>query len=235
VMIVKVLPGSAAEGHLKPGDIVLSLEGHSVADDGTVEFRPNERTSLSYYVQSHQIGESMDLEVLRDGKTIPMSLTLKQSLTSDWLVPMEAYDVLPTYFIYGGIVFCPLTKNLLKAWGPGWYGSAPKPWVSLINRNYASDEIDEVVIALKVLAADVNEGYHKFTNWVVDKVNGERVTSMKDLVKKIESESDAPFVVISNEIDQKIVLNRRKVTDSTDRILQTYRIRSDRSENLKNL
>ena len=235
VLIVKVLPGSVAEGHLKPGDVLVSIEGNRVADDGTVEFRPKERTSVSYYIQNHQIGETMKLEILRDGKKMPMTVTLNNSLTKDWLIPMESYDTLPSYYIYGGVVFCPLTKNLLKAWGPSWYGSAPKSWVSLVSNNYASDEIDEVVIALKVLAADVNEGYHKFTNWTVDKVNGEKVKNMKDLVAKIEGNKTDPFVVISNDIDQRIVLDRKRVAESRARILQTYRIQSDRSDDLKDL
>ena len=128
---------------------------------------------------SNLIKKARDLhkQLESEGKEVSMTLMLKQSLTQDWLIPMESYDTLPTYFIYGGVVFCPLTKNLLKAWGPGWYGSAPKDWVSLVNNNHASDEIDEVVIALKVLAADVNEGYHKFSTWTIDKINGEKVKS----------------------------------------------------------
>ena len=87
---------------LQPGDVLLAVDGHPVADDGTVEFRPRERTSVSYFVQQHQIGETANLEILRDGEALPVEVRLTSRLNQDWLVPMEQYDILPTYYIYGG-------------------------------------------------------------------------------------------------------------------------------------
>lgn len=44
ILVTRVYKGSPAEGKVKSGDVILSVAGHSVADDGTVEFRPRERT-----------------------------------------------------------------------------------------------------------------------------------------------------------------------------------------------
>ena len=38
------------------------MESHPIADDGTVEFRPRQRTSVAYYVQLHQVGEMLDAD-----------------------------------------------------------------------------------------------------------------------------------------------------------------------------
>jgi hypothetical protein len=40
------------------------------------------------------------------------------------LVPNAQYDILSQYYILGGIVFEPLTLNLLKIWGSSWYTDA---------------------------------------------------------------------------------------------------------------
>ncbi len=56
-LVTEVLPNSAADGFILPGDVILSIDGHRVADDCTVEFRPKERTSSNYIIQQHQIGE----------------------------------------------------------------------------------------------------------------------------------------------------------------------------------
>jgi hypothetical protein len=36
------------------------------------------------------------------------------------LVPREQFDVDPVYFIYGGIIFSPLTENILHGFEDGW-------------------------------------------------------------------------------------------------------------------
>ena len=61
-----------------------------------------------------------------------IELNLFRSLTKDRLVPMEQYETLPTYYIYGGLVFCPLSKDLLNIWGSQWYQSAPRELACLL-------------------------------------------------------------------------------------------------------
>ena len=62
-LVTAVIPGSPADGNLLPGDVILSIDGHAVADDGTVEFRPKERTRAEYYIQQHQVGETVAMRV----------------------------------------------------------------------------------------------------------------------------------------------------------------------------
>lgn len=231
VLVVRVLLGSPADGALEVGDVVLSVDDHVVADDGTIEFRPGQRTRISYLVQQRQVGEPIDVEMLRRGERRRLTLTLHRSLREDWLIPMEVYDVLPSYFIYGGVVFCPLSKNLLREWGANWYNSAPKNFVAMLDDNYRTAERDEVVLILKVLAADVNEGYHEVSNWVVQSVNGARVRHLAHAVRLIES-SQGPYVEIENANGQVVVLDRQRVANQQADILERYRIASDRSPDL---
>ena len=75
VLVLKVLPGAPAEGVVKAGDVILSIDGQVLADDGTIEFRSRERTSSAYLVQQHQIGEKLDLTVLRRGRQKKLSFS----------------------------------------------------------------------------------------------------------------------------------------------------------------
>lgn len=228
MLVTKVVRGSPAEGLIRPGDILMSVAGHVVADDGTVEFRPRERTSVSYYIQEKQVGELLDLEVWRNGARTNLAVVLNRALESDRLVPMEEYDKQPRYFVYGGLVFCPVSVNLMKSWGGDWYNKAPKEWLALLNNNYRVDERDEVVTLLKVLAARVNQGYQDFSAWTVTTVNGVRVRNLRHFVELVEGATEAPFVTIENESGQVIILDRQNVESAREEIMKTYRIPRDR-------
>lgn len=228
MLIAKTVRGSASDGALRAGDVLLSIEGHPIADDGTVEFRPKERTSLSYYIQEKQVGESLNLEILRDGAVTGVTAALNRRIEEDWLVPMEQYDVQPRYFVYGGLVFCPVTVNLLKSWGNEWYDNAPKDLTALLGNNYLTDERDEVVLLLKILAADINHGYQDFSMWTVDSVDGVPVTGLEQMIGQVEREDAGPFVVFGNKKGQQIVLDRERVKKAQAEIQRTYRIPEDR-------
>ena len=42
------------------------------------------------------------------------------------LVPVHQYDMAPTYYIFAGLVFVPLSQPYLQEWGDDWYNSCPR-------------------------------------------------------------------------------------------------------------
>ena len=100
ILVNKVVPGTAADGVIEEGDVLVSVNGSNIDDDGSVEFRKNERTSMAYFIQKVQVGESLSLSVLRKGETKKLEVNLVSALKDRSLVPMELYDVLPSYYIY---------------------------------------------------------------------------------------------------------------------------------------
>jgi len=231
VLINEIVPGSPADGRLQFGDVLISIEDYQVGNDGTIEFRKNERTMLNYIVQQKQIGEDITLKVLREGEEEKINITLSRSLKKDRLVPMEEYETLPTYFIYGGLVFCPLTKNLLNIWGSQWTQSAPRELVCHLLSNIPEREDQQIVVLLKTLAAEVNQGYQNINSWVVEQVNGEKIWNMKDLVEKVEN-CQEPYIIFEDQWNKKVILDREKAIESYNEILDIYRIPFDRSEDL---
>jgi len=145
---------------------------------------------------------------------------------------MEQYDILPTYYIYGGLVFCPLTKNLLNIWGSQWLQLAPRELVCCLLNNIPEREDQQVVVLLKVLAAEVNQGYQSINSWVVERANGEKVWNMRDLVEKIENCQDS-FVILEDQYNRKVILDKKEALNSQQEILAIYRIPADRSEDLR--
>ncbi len=66
-LVEEVTPGTgAAEAGLQPGDLVISIDGAPVQSGG----------DLAAQIQTHQPGDTVDLEVVRDGEPSTVSVTL---------------------------------------------------------------------------------------------------------------------------------------------------------------
>jgi S1-C subfamily serine protease len=230
VLVNKVYPHSPARGAVKTGDIILSIDGENVENDGTIEFRPGERTFSEYLMQRKYINEKATLENLRQGSLINIEITLTMPMNSGQLVPDEKYDVAPTYYILGGLVFEPLTLNFLKTWKK-WYLNAPSNLLNYYFRGEPTEDRREIVVLVKVLADEINVGYHELRNNVISSVNGREISAMKDLVNAFEG-NEEKYHIIVDEQGYQLVLEKKKVDENRERILNKYRISSDRSKDL---
>jgi S1-C subfamily serine protease len=232
VLVRKIYPDSPASGIVQSGDVILSIDGKDLGDDGTVEFRGGERTSCEYLIQEKHINDTVTLTVFRENEIIHAKVKLTKPINFDRLVPYERYDVAPTYYILGGLVFEPLTKNYLKTWGYDWYNDAPSNLLSYYHYGEPADDRREVILLVKVLAHEINVGCHGLQNKVIAYVNGKKISTMKDLVRAVE-QHQGKYHVIVDEQGYRIVLDRKKVEENSQGILVKYKISSDRSRDLQ--
>jgi S1-C subfamily serine protease len=225
VLVTATLPGSPTSGSLQRGDVLLSIEGHAIANNGTVEFRPSERTSFRYFADIRQVGEAVDLEVLRDSRVQPVHIQLtpwgkRLNLLGSWL-----YEVPPRYLVFGGLVFAPASRNLANAIDysePLWTLDKKRPGAAT----------EEAVVLVKVLAGVVNEGYHRLAGEVITQVNGAKPKDFADFVRLLEG-ADGTFLTLAYEGgDKEIVLDRERARAESGRILARYGVRADRSADL---
>lgn len=125
-------------------------------------------------------------------------------------MPYERYDRAPAYYILGRLVFEPLTVNYLKMWGSEWHNRAPSHLLNYYDNGEQTDDRREIVVLVKVLADEINVGYHDLKNRVISHVNGKRISTMKDLVSAFE-EHKGKCHVIEDESGYKIVLTGIKL------------------------
>ena len=69
------------------------------------------------------IVKSLVADVIRAGEPRTVRISLLSTLGTTELVPMWRYGREPSYYIYGGLVFCPLTLDYLRTWGEQWVES----------------------------------------------------------------------------------------------------------------
>ncbi|MBI9083811.1 MAG: trypsin-like peptidase domain-containing protein [Desulfobacterales bacterium] len=234
VLVNKVYPDSPATGRLFTEDVLTAIDGENIAEDGTIEFRKGERTFFGYGMQQKQIGESVVLDVWRSGKPLKVRIDLTRSLDAERLVPHTRYDRPPTYFIIGGLVFEPLTLNYIKEYGTVGNGLSLAPTVLLNAYQNEEPETDrrQTVVLVKVLADEINVGYHDFVDTVIARVNDRPISTMIDLVVAFESHT-GPYHVVEDTHGFRLVLDRKKVEAVNSEILRRYGIGADRSADLR--
>jgi S1-C subfamily serine protease len=233
VLVNRVIPGSPGDGIILPGDVITAIDGRRVAGDGTVEIRPDERTSLNYMIQDHQIGETVKIDLARAGGRLSFTVSLTATMEGIRLVPLEQYDVRPSYFVYGGLVFLPLSKNYLMTWGGGWFESAPKDFVAIFQKDVRSVKDEQVVLLAGVLPAEVNRGYHGIGNMRIASVNGEHIRNLADLVRIAEAGNGTPSTVFVSDNGTVLALDKAIVASTTGDLLKQYQIPTDRSDDIK--
>ncbi len=231
VIVRYLLPASSAKNIIQINDILLAIDGHDIADDGTVEFRAMERTSFGYFVDLHQVGEKVAFTLLRDGKKLKVSVPLTVESTNLAPASFEEYDHDPRYFIFGGIVFCPLSKNLLLEWGPTWRTKAPPELIVAVAK-LPTEEREETVIALHILATDTNKGYHDISQRIIKSIDGKPYLNFKDFYTKVNNSTET-YISFEDSYRNQFLVHRQKAINNHTKTLKTYRVPQDRSPDLQ--
>ncbi|HIE34835.1 MAG TPA: serine protease, partial [Campylobacterales bacterium] len=92
------------------------------------------------------------------------------------VVKTTRFDKAPTYFIYGGYVFVPLTKKLLHSTRLRYMAS-----------RWPTKEKKEIVVLLKVLASELSQGNSSISFWPVEKINGKTFATFDEFYQIVEN------------------------------------------------
>jgi S1-C subfamily serine protease len=229
ILVSAVVYQSSAWDKLQVNDVLLSIDGYPVANDGTIAFRKGERIGFQYPLGLRFIGDAMSLKILRDKKPLTLTVTLKGDTR---LVPLIQYDKQPTYFIFDGLIFTPFNSNY-----PGITKDSPSELKALYFHGLPSADRKQVVLINHILSSSINRGYDsKFSNLIVTKVNGHPISEMKDLIAAFGDPKDGRHVIEIDkpkEVGTTLVLDAVKSRLASLEILEKYDVPSDRSDDLK--
>jgi S1-C subfamily serine protease len=222
-----LLPIAATQKLLKPDDVILRIGSLAVASDGTVLYQGN-RVSAGLGFQFAQSGETVPLQIWREGQTLDLSL------------PVEIYQgdraagyqyTPPRYFVYGGLVFTPLSFDYLRK--HGGHPSDPANRDMFYELYYRRNETPaqartEPVILASVLADTVNANLTVRGHALVDRINGMKIDKLEDAVCAFENCTNPQDVIefLPNHVFE--CLERKEAVQAKERILKAYAIASDR-------
>ncbi len=226
LLVARVEYDTSTWGHLREGDALLSIDGHSIANNGTIQYRGHFRTACDAVLGDHFVGDRIELRLLRDGREREIEIEL---MPYRRMVPRSQYDAPPTFIIYAGLVFQPLSLDYLRTWSDWWDKSPPE----LLHHYYSAvraEEQHEIVVLSKVLADEINVGYEELDNTCVVSVNGQVPANMKHFVELLDGANNGVEIRLSD--DCLVVLDAAQARSATASILERYDVRQDRSADL---
>jgi S1-C subfamily serine protease len=219
VLVSNVKKGSSAYGFIQKDDVILEVDGVDIAGDNTVKIKGNGRVSSNYLIRSHQIGDILQVKIIRGKKEKILNFPLK---TRVMIAPLE-YEKDPRYYILGGMVFMPLTINYLKVWGKNWYRKAPIDLMyPVLNADKLDSDIEELVVLSNILPNDENANYNTALK-LISQVNGKKITSLNSFVQTVE-ESKERYLNILFSDGRRVVLDKENAIKSDLETMKKYGI-----------
>jgi len=186
---------------------------------------------FGYVVSERQVGASLPIEIWRKGERLELTLPLKAPVV---LVEEDRYDVDPSFFVFGGLLFAPLTRDYLRTWGESWWAVAPRDLMTLYEQGIVTPERTEPVVLQKVFADESNQGYHEYASLLVKSVQGVAVRSLAHLMQLVEA-CTGDYLTIESHQGTRIVLDREMAVARHEAIMERFGIPYDRSPDLQEL
>lgn len=220
-----------ANTELREGDVLLGIDGLSVSNNGNVRLSNGERRTLGFLLGGKQVGETVEFQILRDGKEFTLSQTMAK-------LPYRCRNIRgakPAYFITGGLLFTALSENLLSDLLHADFGflalSRPSEFSGRSLKKYlkifATSPDEELVILQAVLTDKFNTGLHDCHLEPVSEVNGEPIRNLRHLAELVDN-CRSGFITFKLGNGIPIMLDAKKLREATPRILERYRIPADR-------
>ena len=217
-----IAAGPSAKG-VKEGDVLLAIDDHPIASDGTVELE-GERVDMPEVVERKFKGDSVKLDILRDKK--PLTVTLELGSVWPYGFLAHGYDVRPRYIVYGGLLFQPLTLDLVEAYQPT--DIRLRHYFDYFVTEQIYLEHPEVIVLTNILPDPTNTYLSAYRLSIVDEINGQKVRTLADLAKAF-SETPDRFVIRMIGDGPPLVLDPKEVESARERIKTRYNVVSEQN------
>jgi hypothetical protein len=138
----------------------------------------------------------------------------------------HGYDVRPRYVLYGGLLFQPLTLDLIDAYQPTDLRIRHYFDYFVIEQIYL--EHPEVIVLTNILPDPTNTYLAPYRSSIVDEINGQKIRNLNDLAKAFAEKADR-FVVRMIGDGPPLVLDPKQVESARERIKTRYNVASEQN------
>ncbi|MEW6356761.1 MAG: trypsin-like peptidase domain-containing protein [Planctomycetota bacterium] len=227
VVVERVTPKSSADGHLKEGDVIMSVDGVSIGNDGSIPFEHG-RTQFTHLVDLRQIGETVELGIWREKKTMTVRFpVLLPPVRIPWF---KEFESLPRYYVYAGLIFTSLSREYLETWKEWYYEADPLMlyYYTCLQRDQCHPKREEFIVLVAVLPDPANTYVSDAQNKIVSKINGVEIARLEDVIEAFKKPLGKFHRVDVEGGYKPILLNAEQAEEAHTRILTKYQIPQDR-------
>ncbi|MGI9088336.1 MAG: trypsin-like peptidase domain-containing protein [Chthoniobacterales bacterium] len=218
VLVNTVIAAGTAAKVLKPGDVLLAIDSHPISSDAFVEL-DGERVEMPEVVERKFKGDTVKLDLLRDKQ--PLSVTVDLGPVWPYLFQGHTYDVEPRYIVFGGLLFQPLSLDLIAAYQPQDLRLRHYFDFFVLEQIYLQHP--EVIVLTNILPDPINTYLQPYRSGIVDEVNGTKIRTLDDLAKAF-AETPERFVIRMIGDGPPLVLDRAEVEAARERIKSRYNV-----------
>lgn len=220
VIEVPTLPGRSPV--LKRRDIILEVDGFKIDIQGDYldpDYGYLMLENLS--TRGKWAGDQVHLKVWRQGEIVDVTYEIP-SIDLSWnQVGNRKYDEVPEFLIAGGLLFQPLTQDLLR----NWPRRAPFR-LSYYQNEPATEERKAILMLTQILPDPYSLGYEGNRFLPLESVNHQKTTSIEELIKALQEPTDGFHILkfMPGASPGTLVLDAGQMQSATERILQRYGI-----------
>lgn len=214
VYVSKVMKGgSADQAGMKPGDIMMAVNGSKIDARGDYQDPQFGAVSASHLVRGKGfVGEDVQIQVLRDGKEVELKGKLTRKQPDDYLVRPYLFDKGPKYILSGGVLFQELTSSYLGSFGREQRGALLRLQRIAANpEEFEKDGRKRVVFIGAILPTASTQGYERLSGQVVVEVNGKKITELADVATALKEPKDGLHVLKLKEFPYLLHLDALRV------------------------
>jgi S1-C subfamily serine protease len=191
VWVTNVVPTSASDGVILPGDVLTAMDGLTVDSAGMVTI-DGENVNLNEIVERKFAGDKVTMQLLRGGRETTVEVTLKPL---EWARMYSIrYEKKPRYIVFAGLVFQPLDTNL--------FASAKFDDIN-VRRLYTDyvpkglfQKHKDIVVLSRVESDPITSQLDEYAGFAVTRINGVEVTDLAHANQLLHPEKAPEFHVI---------------------------------------
>ncbi len=225
VLVNTVVAAANASKVLKSGDVLLAIDDHPIASDSFVELE-GERVEMPEVVERKFRGDTVKLDLLRDRQ--PMTVNVELGPIWPYSIQGHHYDVQPRYVVFGGLLFQPMSLDMMQAYQPQDLRLRHYFDFFVIEQIYL--EHPEVIVLTNILPDPINTYLQPYRAGIVDEVNGQKIKTIADLAKAF-AETPAQYVIRFIGDGPPLILDRAEVEAARERIKTRYNVVKEQNLN----
>lgn len=228
VYVTQVLKDSpGAKAGLKTGDIILSIDGHAIDQDGNyVDADYGKLALINLISTKHFVGDTVKFTIQRGGQQKEIPVTLSHRDVQSYVSEPYVIDRAPKFYIMGGLVLQELSRQYLKDFGAEWQKRAPQELVyaDRFQQDLFADGPKKIVILSRVLPMPSTLGYEELHHLRVTKINGVELQSLADVPAALEKPENGLHKVEFDADPSVIYLDAASLKSDEETLQKTYRL-----------